>query len=109
MCASPLNAWGAANWRSFSTQNYFDKNGVFMSALFTAPLILVLLVQLVLIARHLANLAVAAGKLKVKSFAREKEAKKKMKNGKRGQGRGGKKGAANTPTSMATANKKKTS
>ena len=73
MCASPLNAWAGENWRLFSTQNYFDKNGVFMSALFTAPLILVLIVQLVLIVRHLSNLAVAAGKLKLKSLAREKK------------------------------------
>ena len=51
-----------------------------MSALFTAPMILVLLVQLVLIARHLANLAVAAGKLKVKSFAREKDHLEKKKS-----------------------------
>ena len=76
MCASTLNAWGAEHWEHFSTQNYFDKNGVFVSALFTAPMILVLLVQLVLIARHLTNLAVAAGKLKLKSIARDKAAKK---------------------------------
>ena len=72
MCASPLNSWGDKNWRGFSTQNYFDKNGVFISSLFTAPFMIVLILQLILIARHLSNLAVAAGKLKVKAFAREK-------------------------------------
>ena len=27
-CTEDLNAYLATNWRSFSTQNYFDKNGI---------------------------------------------------------------------------------
>ena len=103
LCASPLNAWGNANWRLFSTQYYFDKNGVFMSALFTAPLILVLLVQLVLIVRHLSSLAVAAGKLKVKSLAREK------KRGNKDRSRKSERGGAEQLKKTSTDSKKKTS
>ena len=39
-CTEDLNAYLAANWRSFSTQNYFDKNGVFMCTIVSVPLLL---------------------------------------------------------------------
>ena len=38
--AETLNKYGAENWASFSTQNYFDKNGIFVSVVFSAPLLL---------------------------------------------------------------------
>ena len=34
-----LNTYAAANWRSFSTQNYFDKNGVFFCTIVSVPLL----------------------------------------------------------------------
>ena len=39
--AERLNTFAAANWESFSTQNYFDKRGVFISTLWSTPLLLI--------------------------------------------------------------------
>ncbi len=41
-----INAWCALHWREFSTQNYFDKNGVFAGVVVAMPLTLLLLFQL---------------------------------------------------------------
>lgn len=43
LCASAewLNALGAAHWKEFASQDYFDEHGVFASAVFSAPLLLV--------------------------------------------------------------------
>lgn len=45
--AEHLNSLLAAQWESFSTQPYFDKQGVFISAVYSAPLLLVMFVILV--------------------------------------------------------------
>ena len=39
--AERLNKVAAANWESFSTQNYFDRQGVFVSTLWSTPLLLI--------------------------------------------------------------------
>lgn len=39
--AERLNTLAAANWESFSTQNYFDRQGVFVSTLWSTPLLLI--------------------------------------------------------------------
>lgn len=35
-----LNTWGAKNWKSFASFNYFDKNGTFTSFVFSFPVII---------------------------------------------------------------------
>lgn len=42
-----LNELANITWKSFSTQNYFDKRGVFAGVMFAAPLILLLLFQVI--------------------------------------------------------------
>jgi hypothetical protein len=42
-----INAYCAVNWKLFSTQNYFDKSGVFAGVMFCGPLLLLCLFQLV--------------------------------------------------------------
>ena len=37
--AETFNTYGAENWETFSTQDYFDKNGVFVTVVFSAPLV----------------------------------------------------------------------
>lgn len=37
--AERLNSIGAARWQSFAGQNYFDKHGVFLSVMWSAPLL----------------------------------------------------------------------
>lgn len=45
--AEHLNAALAAHWQSFATQPYFDKQGIFISAVYSAPLLLIMFVILV--------------------------------------------------------------
>ncbi len=45
--AETLNTLAREHWELFSTQQYFDKTGVFTSLVFSAPLILIALVILV--------------------------------------------------------------
>ena len=37
--AEYLNTFAAARWREFAGQNYFDKRGVFISVMYSAPLL----------------------------------------------------------------------
>jgi len=46
-CAEPMNTWLQRRWRLFATQNYFDRSGVFMSVMFSCPLLLLVFAQLV--------------------------------------------------------------
>jgi hypothetical protein len=45
--AQRLNALLAQHWRSFARQPYFDEQGIFISAVVSAPLLLTMFVQLV--------------------------------------------------------------
>ena len=42
-----LNSILANNWKSFATQNYFDSHGLFLSVLWSGPLLVVAIVVLV--------------------------------------------------------------
>ena len=46
LCAQPINALGSQHWRSFSTQDYFDKNGFFVSFTISLPLLCIAVFQL---------------------------------------------------------------
>ncbi|RAL37872.1 hypothetical protein DM860_000566 [Cuscuta australis] len=45
--AENLNKLLAANWKSFAKQNYFDPHGVFISALWSGPLLVIAIIILV--------------------------------------------------------------
>lgn len=45
--AESLNIYGSNNWRSFAGKNYFDKNGSFISLVWSGPLLILSLVVLV--------------------------------------------------------------
>ena len=78
--ASVFNSWAHQNWQLFSTQDYFDRRGTFVSVIWTGPLVLLLLLQLILMVKLTADLAVKAGRLKVKSNIRKNVKKKKQKD-----------------------------
>ena len=42
-----LNTYARANWERFSTQNYFDSHGFFISVMFSGPLLLLAMFQMV--------------------------------------------------------------
>lgn len=50
--ADALNAWGARHWEDFAKHNYFEKNGAFVSAVISAPLLFGMLIVLVNLAVH---------------------------------------------------------
>jgi hypothetical protein len=41
LSASELNALGRVHWASFATQNYFDAGGVFISVVWSTPMIII--------------------------------------------------------------------
>lgn len=45
--AERLNSLLGENWKSFSTQNYFDPNGVFLSSVWSGPLLVIAIIILV--------------------------------------------------------------
>ena len=73
--AERLNAMGASRWREFSTQNYFDKNGIFMGITVCAPLLMVCLFMLVSIIREASNLLGDVTKMKMNSQVKQKQKK----------------------------------
>ncbi|XP_075168415.1 transmembrane protein 18 [Haematobia irritans] len=57
-----INEYAALNWRSFSKQQYFDSNGLFISTVFSIP---ILLNCMILIGAWLYNSTQMMAKLKV--------------------------------------------
>ena len=45
--AEHINTYLAQHWQAFATQPYFDKNGIFVSTIYSAPLLFTMLVILV--------------------------------------------------------------
>lgn len=45
--AQRINSYARTHWQSFARQPYFDDQGIFISALVSAPLLLIMMVQLV--------------------------------------------------------------
>lgn len=56
--AEHLNQMAADRWRDFSTQNYFDKHGVFVSVILSAPMLLILFLQLLLMLKDASHMVV---------------------------------------------------
>ncbi|PRW60822.1 Transmembrane 18 [Chlorella sorokiniana] len=46
-CAERINRLAGQHWRAFAKQNYFDPQGIFTSAVLSAPLLLIMFVLLV--------------------------------------------------------------
>ena len=63
--AETLNQIGNSRWRDFATQNYFDKNGIFMGIMICAPLLIVCFVMLVTLIREGKNLLMDVKTLKM--------------------------------------------
>jgi hypothetical protein len=68
-----INTIARENWREFATQNYFDKHGVFMGVVFSAPLLAILTIQLLVTLSEASELVV-----KVKRHEFGLEAKEKI-------------------------------
>lgn len=79
--AERLNQYGSNHWREFSTQNYFDRSGIFMGIMICAPLLVICFVLLVTLIREASNLLVDVKRMKMeaKSNAKKKRAEKSSK------------------------------
>ena len=78
MCSERINGICAANWQSFSTQNYFDERGTFAVTMWSGPLLLILFFQLLNFLRLASSALIKAKRLELmaKKRAKEKETKK---------------------------------
>ncbi|OQR98153.1 hypothetical protein ACHHYP_09046 [Achlya hypogyna] len=72
-----LNGLGQTHWRVFATQNYFDKNGVFMGIFVAGPLLVTGFVQLLSNMHTMAHLVVAVKRHEYKEELAKKGTKKK--------------------------------
>lgn len=77
--AESLNEMAGKRWREFSTQNYFDKHGVFTSVVLSTPLLLILFVQLLLTLRDASHMIVKLKRheLKLQRIEKDKDNDKK--------------------------------
>lgn len=71
-CAQTFNTWASTNWETFATQNYFDESGVFVTLVWSAPLLLITFVMLIAYLREAGQLLiqVKTKELKKKSGGR---------------------------------------
>mmetsp|Transcript_3064 Transcript_3064/g.6666 ORF Transcript_3064/g.6666 Transcript_3064/m.6666 type:complete len:204 (-) Transcript_3064:334-945(-) len=76
--AEQMNTIMAKNWKSFARQNYFDKRGVFISATWSTPLLLIAMVMLAQSLYSASSLLVQVKRKQLIHNAREasKESKK---------------------------------
>eukprot|EP01061_Rhynchopus_euleeides_P000518 TRINITY_DN1036_c0_g1_i1.p1 TRINITY_DN1036_c0_g1~~TRINITY_DN1036_c0_g1_i1.p1 ORF type:complete len:226 (+),score=96.28 TRINITY_DN1036_c0_g1_i1:57-680(+) len=76
LCGSApyLNSYAADHWEQFSKQNYFDERGVFMSVMWSVPLLVLLFAVLLLILSDLCSLMV---QLKVQQIKQQRRRKAK--------------------------------
>ncbi|OWM68479.1 transmembrane protein 18 [Punica granatum] len=68
--AERLNKILGDNWRNFATQNYFDPHGIFLSTLWSGPLLVIAIIILVNTLFHLCYLIVKWKKAELRHRAR---------------------------------------
>jgi len=77
--AERLNSALQRNWQSFADQDYFDAHGVFISAIFSAPLLTIGLLQVILMLKTTSDLLIQAKILELgKGKRTSAETKKKQ-------------------------------
>ena len=71
--AEHINSWAAREWRSICTQNYFDKQGIFISIFLCAPLLIDSFIMLAMFLKEAADLLIQVKRSELKK--RHKDAK----------------------------------
>eukprot|EP00545_Synedropsis_sp_CCMP1620_P005938 CAMPEP_0119014614 /NCGR_PEP_ID=MMETSP1176-20130426/10051_1 /TAXON_ID=265551 /ORGANISM="Synedropsis recta cf, Strain CCMP1620" /LENGTH=241 /DNA_ID=CAMNT_0006967817 /DNA_START=41 /DNA_END=766 /DNA_ORIENTATION=+ len=75
-CAELINGYGARNWESFATQNYFDKSGIFTGLMLCAPLLMDCFIMLTLLIREASNLLIQVKRMEIKKSREKKNSEK---------------------------------
>uniref|UniRef100_A0A0B6ZAK7 Transmembrane protein 18 n=1 Tax=Arion vulgaris TaxID=1028688 RepID=A0A0B6ZAK7_9EUPU len=75
--AESLNEVAAKNWKLFSRQQYFDSKGMFISLVWSSPLLMNSLIIVMLWILNSSQLMVMTGRLKLQHDKRSKENKTK--------------------------------
>jgi len=70
-----INSIGASRWRDFATQNYFDKNGIFIGLMLCAPLLFVCFGILLSMVSEASGLLVGIKNMKSEQKTRGKKTK----------------------------------
>lgn len=73
--AEMLNRYGANNWETFATQNYFDEKGIFISIMMSAPLLMVSFIMLISYLREASGLLVQVKRQQLKEKQRNSQSK----------------------------------
>eukprot|EP00232_Nephroselmis_pyriformis_P030670 CAMPEP_0182863812 /NCGR_PEP_ID=MMETSP0034_2-20130328/6850_1 /TAXON_ID=156128 /ORGANISM="Nephroselmis pyriformis, Strain CCMP717" /LENGTH=171 /DNA_ID=CAMNT_0024996051 /DNA_START=58 /DNA_END=569 /DNA_ORIENTATION=- len=75
--AEHLNSVAADNWEAFSTQNYFDKHGLFLSVIYSGPLMFATIAVLVLSLVNTTRMLIVVKRAELKSRARKRAQEEK--------------------------------
>lgn len=76
-CSEYINTWAADHWRSFSSQQYFDSSGLFVSLIFSAPLMFNCMIIVAAWVWSTLKLMIDLKRAKVRHDAREQKQEKK--------------------------------
>ena len=76
--AETLNRLGGEHWQQFAGQNHFDKQGVFISVLFSAPLLACTLFMLLNALRSASSLLIKVKRKELRAVARTRREEKKQ-------------------------------
>jgi TRAP-type uncharacterized transport system fused permease subunit len=72
-CAEWINGLARSHWEEFAGQNYFDKRGVFVSIMFSAPLLGVAMFVLLNALRSASRLLIQVKRRELRAKARQKK------------------------------------
>ena len=70
LAAERVNEWGAKNWKKFANDQWFDSHGLFISVVYTLPILLNCLMVVILWLKSLSNLVIVFGQHKVREKKR---------------------------------------
>ena len=79
MLGERINSFCAANWRTFSTQNYFDNRGTFAVTMWSGPLLTIAFFQLLNFLRLASAALIKAKRLELMNKRKASEESKKTK------------------------------
>ena len=75
--AQPLNGVLHERWQEFADQDYFDENGLFISVVFSGPLLFIGFVQVISLIVHSSSLMIQAKRAQLRQRAAAMKKKKK--------------------------------